>query len=241
MLPAIYDAMAAGYARHRAAQQFVIETLRRLRAHAPGDKVLEVGCGTGDYAAAMTETTTDAVYALDPALEMLRFGACLDRLLRVQGDAATLPFADSSLDMIYSVNVVHHLASVGPYFGEASRVLRPGGILCTATDSEAIIRRRNPLTRYWPSTVPAELARYHEIGDLEAAMSAAGFGLASTCEGRETFTIADAGPYRDKAFSCLRLIPDADFERGLDALEADLRAGPLEGASELVFLWAERL
>ena len=240
-MPATYDTKAPDYARHRSSQQFVVETLARLRARAPGDQLLEVGCGTCDYAASMAESAAGAVYALDPSPGMLRYGACVDRLFRVQGDAVALPFADDSLDMIYSVNMVHHLASAGPYFGEAARVLRSGGMMCTATDSEAIIRRRKPLTRYWPSTVPVELARYHDIAVLEEAMSTAGFGPPSRWEGRETFTIVDAGPYRDKAFSCLGLIPDEDFARGLDAMETDLGAGPLEGASELLFLWAERL
>lgn len=240
-MPATYDTKAPAYARHRSRQQFVVETLARLRARAPGDELLEVGCGTCDYAAFMARSVTGAVYALDPSLGMLRHGARGDRLFRLQGDAVALPFADDSLDMIYSVNMIHHLALAGPYFEEAARVLRSGGILCTATDSEAIIRRRNPLTRYWPATVAVELARYHDIADLEAAMAAAGFGPPSKHEGRETFTVVDAGPYRDKAFSCLGLIPDADFVRGLDAMETDLEAGPLEGASELLFLWAERL
>ena len=52
--------------------------------------------------------------------------------------------------------------------------------------------------------------------------------------------LEDIGRYRDKTFSCLQLIPEQEFNRGLRAMESDLRAGPLKSTSEFAFLWAER-
>lgn len=235
-----YDALAPDYARHRAPLPFVVENLQRLRGQAPGGALLEVGCGTGDYAAAMARSESCTLVALEPSLNMLHHAATAGGAARVQGSAESLPFADTTLDMVYSVNVVHHMESVTPYFRESFRVLRPGGIACTATDSEAIIRRRNPLARYWPATVPVDLARYHDLRTLRTEMRAAGFGAPQTREGRSAFSIPDAGPYRDKAYSCLQLISEDAFAHGLRAMESDLRGGPLEGVSELVFLWAKR-
>jgi len=239
-MTANYDSRAPDYARHRAALPFVVENLLRLRGQSPGGALLEVGCGTGDYAATMARSGTCTVVALDPSLNMLRHAAPSGAAVRVQGSAESLPFADATLDLVYSVNVVHHMQSVTPYFRESFRILRRGGIVCTATDSEAIIRRRNPLARYWPDTVPVELARYHDIGILDTEMRAAGFAEVETREDRSAFSIPDAGPYRDKAFSCLQLISEDAFARGLRAMESDLRGGALEGVSELVFLWARR-
>jgi ubiquinone/menaquinone biosynthesis C-methylase UbiE len=239
-MPTAYDAVAPEYARHRRGQPFVAETLHQLHGQAGGRTVLEVGCGTGDYAAAMVRAGSCIVYALDPSREMLRHAPELEALNRVQGHAGNLPVADATLDMIYSVNMIHHLGSVAPYFREAFRALKPGGVLCTATDSEAIIRRRKPLSLYWPSTVPVELGRYHDMEALNGEMTAAGFRALDSREGRSTFSITDAGPYRDKAFSCLQLIPDDAFQSGLSAMEADLHTGPVEGNSELVFLWGKR-
>jgi len=239
-MPTAYDAIAPKYARHRESQPFVVETLRQLQAKVSASAMLEVGCGTGDYVAAMASSSSCTVYALDPSREMLRHAPELEALHRVQGHAGSLPVADATLDMIYSVNMIHHLDAVAPYFREAFRALEPGGILCTATDSKAIIRRRKPLSLYWPSTVPVELERYHGIETLNAEMSAAGFRAMDSREGRSTFSIADTEPYRDKAFSCLQMITEDAFQSGLRAMEADLRAGPVEGNSELVFLWGRR-
>ncbi len=235
-----YDAIAPSYARHRSARKFVVEILHRLHGKSPGGAVLEVGCGTGAYAAALAETGSRTIYAMDLSRRMLAQAPEHDPIVYLQGLATNLPFADQALGMIFSVNVVHHLDDIDDYFRESFRTLRPGGILCTATDSKAIIKRRAPLSRYWPSTVPVELARYHDLEMLREAMAAVGFCRMDECEGRWEFAVTDVGPYRDKAFSCLQLISEEAFTGGLRAMESDLRTGALEGASELAFLWAER-
>lgn len=234
-----YDAVAARYARHRDRQDFVVENLNRLRAKSPDAPVLEVGCGTGVYASAMAQANAGGVYAMDLSRQMLRH-APTGSAQFLQGRASQLPFSDGALAMVFSVNVIHHLENTGAYFQEAFRVLKSGGILCTATDSRAIIERRRPLSHYWPATIPVELARYHPIERLRREMTAAGFVRAEECEARSEFFVYDIDAYRDKAYSCLQLIAEKDFTRGLAAMASDLRHGPLEGASELVFLWAER-
>jgi len=235
-----YDAAASRYARHRGGHAFVAETLESLHAITPGGAVLEIGCGTGVYASTLARVCGSTIFAMDPSQQMLRRAPADNTVVYLQGRASRLPFADATIEMVFSVNVIHHLKSVGDYFRESYRALRPGGILCTATDSRAIIERRNPLSRYWPATVPVELKRYHPLETLRGEMAAAGFGRVEECEGRSEFSISDIDAYRDKAYSCLQLIPEEAFVRGLSAMASDLRHGPLKGASELVFLWAAR-
>jgi len=235
-----YDAIAPSYARHRLAQEFVVEIIDRLRGKSPGRSVLEVGCGTGAYSTAIAEAGSCKVYAMDLSRQMLGRASARDAIVYLQASAASLPFADHTLDMIFSVNVVHHLRDVADFFRESFRILGPGGIFCTATDSQAIIERRQPLSRYWPATVPVELERYHDMEALRGELALAGFRSIDECEGRSSFSIPDSEPYRDKAFSCLQLISEEEFTRGLRAMESDLRAGPMQGTSELAFLWAER-
>jgi hypothetical protein len=60
-------------------------------------------------------------------------------------------------------------------FEETHRVLRQGGALCLAIDSEHMIRSCQPLSAYWPETIEVELARYPSIAMLQAELHAAGF------------------------------------------------------------------
>jgi len=238
--PTSYDTTAGDYARHRVAQHYAIETLAQTLARAPRAPLLEVGCGTGEYVEALAARHPSPSLGMDPSRGMLEQARARHRVTFVQSQAACLPFADQSLGMIFSINVIHHVADVGAYMREAHRALVPGGLVCTATDSEAIIRRRDPLSRYWPATVAPELERYHSIDALSEAMAMAGFRDLQAREAGAKFAIENDAPYRDKAYSCLELIAEEDFLAGLNALERALQGGPLEGFSELTFLHGVR-
>ena len=238
--PVAYDEVAHKYARHRVAQSYAIEALAQIRARAPRAALLEVGCGTGEYVEALRADSASPAFGMDASRGMLEQAPTHGGVAYLQGNAARLPFADRSLGMIFSINVIHHVTDVRAYMRETYRALASGGIICTATDSEAIIRRRKPLSRYWPATVAAELERYHPIDTLRDEMTAAGFRRLEAIESSAKFVVDDVTPYRDKAFSCLGLIAEKEFRDGLDAIESDLRNGPLTGVSELLFLWGVR-
>ena len=217
--PISYDSIAPSYARHRGALDFVVHVLEGLHARAPTRPFLEIGCGTGAYATALAVSTSCHGFGIDASRQMLKEAPAHRRTTYVQGHGARLPFSERSLGMIFSVNVVHHIADIEGYLRETFTALAPGGVLCTATDSEAMILRRDPLSRYWPST---------------------GFRSIEVCDGRSDFSIPEIGPYRDRAYSCLQLISERDFNRGLRAMQTDLRAGPLKGTSELAFVTGVR-
>jgi hypothetical protein len=51
------------------------------------------------------------------------------------------------------------------------------------------------------------------------------------------YSLGDISPYRDRAFSCLRLIPEDAWRRGIELLERDLGAGPIPCVSRYLLLW----
>jgi len=77
------------------------------------------------------------------------------------------------------------------------------------------------------------------VAALLDAMDQVGFINITSREIKKTSRITDATPYREKAFSCLRLIDDVQFEEGLRLLEEDLRKGPVRVTSEYVCIWGE--
>lgn len=232
-----YDDLAVAYARHRCVHPGVLRALLESGLTA-GSRVLEVGCGTGNYAGALVELVGCACRGLDPSRGMLaRARAGPARIALVRGRAERLPFAASSCDLVFSVDVIHHVADRAAFFREAARVLAPGGRVCTVTDGEDDIARRRPLSDHFPETVAVELARYPRVAALRAEMAAAGFR--DLAEGRVelAYELTDLQPYRDRAFSSLHLIPDEAVERGLARLDADLARGPIPALSLYTLLW----
>jgi SAM-dependent methyltransferase len=156
------------------------------------------------------------------------------------GTAKRLDFAPDFFDLIFSVDVIHHLDDHLKHFREAYQVLRPGGRICTVTDSAWIIRHRQPLAIYFPESVKVDLDRYPRVADLREAMEEVGFSDLSETTVEFPYRITDIQAYRDKAFSSLHLIPEEAFQRGIERMEEDLRIGPIPGVSRYLLLWGTR-
>jgi ubiquinone/menaquinone biosynthesis C-methylase UbiE len=237
-----YEQGAGAYAVHRRAHEPLVRVLAGRCQGGPDFRVLEVGCGTGNYANALAARLGCSLYGLDPAAGMLIQARGRSRAVSwLQGRAEALPLALGSVDLIYSVDVIHHVADKAAFFQGAARLLRPGGWVCTATDSEEIIQRREILSGYFPETVPVELARYPRIGELQAWMADAGLGEMAVIPVEESYEVTSAQAFRDKAFSSLHLIAESAWQRGLARLEADLTTGAVRGVARYACVWGQRM
>jgi SAM-dependent methyltransferase len=174
---------------------------------------------------------------VDPSPEMLaKLRERGSSVRAIEGRAEALALPDGTLDLVYSVDVIHHVGDCRSAIAEAFRVLKDGGRLCTVTDSEWIIRHREPQSVYFPETIDVELVRYPRIQVLRAEMTRAGFESITEEVVEHEYSITDAAPYRDRVFSALLYITDEAFARGLARLEADLRRGPVRGVARYMLL-----
>ena len=92
----------------------------------PRAKILEVGCGTGNVSSFLSKKgyTVIGCELYTEAIDMSWPG-----FLKVQGDANSLPFKDSSFDMVCLFDVIEHFENDIFPIKEACRVVRKGGII----------------------------------------------------------------------------------------------------------------
>jgi ubiquinone/menaquinone biosynthesis C-methylase UbiE len=107
----------------------------QLAGIAPGQTVVDVGCGTGNLSFAVLAAHPDTrVTGLDPDGDSLRRAARKARrrgvpLTLVQGYADRIPAEDGSVDHVLSSLALHHVDDDGrvAFARDALRALRPGG------------------------------------------------------------------------------------------------------------------
>lgn len=105
-------------------------------APAPGERVLEIGPGTGYYtfeiAAALAQGQVDVFDIQQDMLDHVMREANRRGVTNVRptlGDARQLPFADDSFDAAVLVTVLGEIPDQEQALSEVARVLRPGGRL----------------------------------------------------------------------------------------------------------------
>jgi len=107
--------------------------VRGALAAAPGERVLDVGCGPGFYCAELLEdvTPSGAVVGVDGSAAMLALAtrrvAGHDNVELHEADATALPVDDDGFDAVLSVQVQEYVPDIAAGLGELHRALRPGG------------------------------------------------------------------------------------------------------------------
>jgi demethylmenaquinone methyltransferase/2-methoxy-6-polyprenyl-1,4-benzoquinol methylase len=93
----------------------------------PGDCVVDLACGTGDFCELAAERGA-RVTGIDFALQMLRRAQDrgLDSTL-VQGDAEWLPFRSASVDVVTCGFALRNFVSLEAVMREIARIVKPGG------------------------------------------------------------------------------------------------------------------
>lgn len=146
----------------------------------PGIRVLDMGCGSGEFLASIVSTGADAI-GIDPAPEMVDAARRLVPAADVRDGSWEDPgLPSSSVDVLTAVNSVQFADDLDDALGQAFRLLRPGGVLGMANWAEGGLNDLDAV-----NTALAAAADEDELpesplrgpGALEAIVAAAGFAV----------------------------------------------------------------
>lgn len=152
-----------------------------LLAHvAAGDRVLDLGCGDGAFAAALTDAGAHVTAADVSGEALARARERAPRADVVQlAEGAPLPFKEDAFDLVWAGETLEHVADVTGLLAELRRVLAWGGALIATTPNvprlavalEALLGR--PLERRLDPR--ADHLRFFTARTLGAMLRDAGF------------------------------------------------------------------
>lgn len=183
--PAFWDKIARKYAARPVGDIAAYEaTLDHTRSYLnPGDRVLEIGCGTGTTAIALAPAVAEYV-ATDVSNEMLKIGweKCRDAgtrnlgFCRAAADQGELP--EGPFDAVLAFNALHLLNNLDAGLAEVHGLLSPGGLLISKT-----VCLGGPLSPFRPLIATMQLFNkaphllYLTAAKLRERLEAAGFEI----------------------------------------------------------------
>lgn len=237
-----YDRIASTYDRRFADGEWerLVAALLALVEQVGAERILEVGCGTGHWLAGM-QSIVDRLYGLDLSSGMLaQAQRQTERLCLVRGRAGQLPLPDSSFDLVYCINAIHHFQQQRAFVFEARRLLRPGGILAVVGMDPRVLRNHWYVYDYFEGTFETDLTRFPTWGTVLDWMVSAGF---ERVEWQPVERIRDYktgravldDPFLKKdATSQLALLTEEAYAAGLRRIESALVAA-IEAGEVLTF------
>lgn len=202
------------------------EAVRRHLRPSEGMTLVDIGAGTGAFAAAFSDWFDVSVLAVEPSAAMREQIPRSPGIQALGGDASALPLPDRSADAAWLSLVIHHIADLERAAHEIRRVLRPGG--------PVLIRQGFPgrcdrveLVRWFPETARS-IETYPSVTDTCDAFAAAGFRQEALEPVREEYPagLADLLGQVDtfrQADTTMRQLTDDEFLRGKERLRRAAR------------------
>ena len=143
----------------------------------PGERVLDLGTGSGYAGRALDEATGASVCGLDGSPEMARNARSYtdsDSIEFLVGDFDHLPFAENSLDHAFSMEAFYYAADPHAALRELRRSLRSGGTFSCAVN----YYEENVHSHDWQDSISVEMTRW-TMEEYREAFRGAGFHVAT--------------------------------------------------------------
>jgi SAM-dependent methyltransferase len=216
------------------------EAVRRHLRPSPGMTLVDIGAGTGAFAAAFSDWFELNVLAVEPSDAMREQIPRTASIQVLEGSASALPLADDSADAAWLSNVIQHIQDLGVAAHEIRRVLRPGApvLIRAGMSHQGSPGRYDGVenVRWFPETART-VDTFPSLEETCRAFAAAGFHQDAHEQVRETQTssLADFLEQVDtlrQADTTLRGLTEDEFLRGKERLRRVVRQAEDTATSE---------
>jgi len=213
-----------------------IETVEKLVGilHLSCDSViLDMGCGTGNYTAAL-QRAAKSVVGIDISIGMIKQAQVKFSGLRfICGDVTGLPFDSETFDGAFAIQVLHHVKKKEIFLNEAHRVLRKKAYIAIHSCSHRQMRAFW-FYHYFPKGLEVDLARIPDSREIMSLLEKSGFSDVSIEICYHDVVVARETPerYLDKDYrdgvSTFALLAEDNIRSGCEKLEEDIASGAIE-------------
>jgi len=196
-------------------------------------KLLDLGCGTGRFAIPFANQSGYSVTAIDNSKEMIEKARQKDTDSRVDWrvqDVTNLEIADSSFDVIFMSNLLHHLDNPYALIQKCFHILSLDGVIVNRYGALEH-QRHDPEHKFFPEVVKIDELRCPSIKQVEAWFQNASFArVQSETVIQPTYTSSKdrLSSVKLKRTSVLTLISQHEFEEGLESFKKYVSENPLD-------------
>jgi SAM-dependent methyltransferase len=172
---------AAGSPERRAVWEAILDAVRRAAPLAPGERILDIGCGLDTVLDFIDDARGYTLDSLAGKLEPLGLSRAARHLA---GVFERMPFQDGAFDRVFLMNVLDHVQNPMAGLEEIARVLAANGVLVLSVDTYAGRKYIEKRLHKWWTRVRGTRTKHpwaFSVPRVEAMLGQAGFGPAPSC------------------------------------------------------------
>jgi ubiquinone/menaquinone biosynthesis C-methylase UbiE len=225
-----YDTISKVYDSSRVANAETVQNLVSLLRIDNDSVILDMGCGTGNYSAAL-QGVVKQIIGIDKSHAMIGQALLKYPTLKLtKGDVIDLPYNSDTFDGCFAIDVLHHIEQKVKFMKEAYRILHKGSRIAIRHCSHEQLKSMW-YYHYFPRGLVVDLARLPDSPVIVSLLEQAGFlniGI-KICYYDEVIERETPEDYLNKAYrdsiSTFALLTTKDIEAGCEQLRKDIESG----------------
>lgn len=236
-----YDSIGKNYNSTRKADPVLVDKLMGHLKPAEDGEYLDVGCGTGNYTAAIHNRGV-SMTGVDPSKKMLDMAMRQNKAIKwLSASVENLPFTDHEFEGAIGTLTIHHWSNLQEGCNEIFRVLKPGGrlILFSSTPRQMA---GYWLNHYFPKMLKDSMTQMPTYETVHDCLSTSGFKTIGTenyaihpeledlflYSGKHDPSMYMNDQVRNGISSFSALANQKEVALGLESLRNDIQSGKIE-------------